>query len=490
MKNQLSRQPSHLLTRREMIRAGSLGLMGLSMVDVAQWRGQTAMAASDLPPKRSVIYIFLTGGPSQHDTFDMKPDGPSEYKGEFNPIATRTPGLQICEHLPRLAQRSHLWGLVRSLTHKESGHDKGTYVMLTGNTVVPASFRSSLPQSTDLPSIAAIAGSATRPSNKMPTSVILPEKIYHSNTGVYPGQFAGLLGSQHEPWLVECTDKPHAYHDYSGAFPKYLFNLHDGVASDRDNWKFEVPHLKLQEGIHENRFHSRLALLDTIDLQRKNLEQVANVANYNRIRENAVSLMADPKVRQAFNVRQADPKILERYGDNSFGWSLLMARRLVEAGVNMIQVNLGNFGSWDLHGNNFPLLKNFLFPPTDRAVSALLDDLHESGLLENTLVVMAGEFGRTPRIFNGAPSVYKLPGRDHWAPCQSVLFAGAGVEGGSVIGSSDRNGAYPASDPQTPENFAATIYHTLGIPRDANWYDRANRPYHIYQADPIPNLVS
>ena len=200
--------------------------------------------------------------------------------------------------------------------------------------------------------------------------------------------------------------------------------------------------------------------------------------------------MADPKVRQAFNVRQADPKVLERYGNNSFGWSLLMARRLVEQGVNMVQVNLGNFGSWDLHGNNFPLLKDFLFPPTDQAVSALLDDLHESGLLENTLVVMAGEFGRTPRIFNGAPNVYKLPGRDHWAPCQSVLFAGAGVEGGSIIGSSDRNGAYPTSDPQTPENFAATSYHALGIPRDANWYDRANRPYHIYQADPIANLVS
>ncbi|MDE0735438.1 MAG: DUF1501 domain-containing protein [Pirellulaceae bacterium] len=476
------------LNRREWIRAGSLGLLGISMADVAQWQ-QQATAADAVPRARNVIYIFLTGGPSQHDTFDMKPDGPADYKGEFNPIATNTPGLQICEHLPGLAQRSHLWGLVRSLTHKESGHDKGTYVMLTGQSTVPPSFRSSQPQSTDLPSIAAISGVATRPRGNMPTSVILPEKIYHSNTGVYPGQFAGLLGSQHEPWLVECTDKPHAYHDYSGAFPKYLFNLHDGVASDRDDWKFEVPHLKLQEGILENRFRGRLDLLDTIDVQRKNLERVSNVANYNRLRQSAVSLMTDPKVREAFNVRKANPRTLERYGDNSFGWSLLMARRLVAAGVNMVQVNLGNFGSWDLHGNNFPLLKNFLLPPTDQAVSALLDDLHESGLLENTLVVMAGEFGRSPRIFNGAPNVYKLPGRDHWAPCQSVLFAGAGIQGGTVIGSSDRNGAYPASDPQTPENFAATIYQALGIPRDANWYDLTNRPYHIYQADPIPNLL-
>jgi len=200
--------------------------------------------------------------------------------------------------------------------------------------------------------------------------------------------------------------------------------------------------------------------------------------------------MSDAQVRRAFDVRQAPAKTLERYGDNSFGWSLLMARRLVEAGVNMVQVNMGNFGSWDLHGNNFPLLKNFLFPPTDRAVSALLDDLEESGLLQDTLVVMAGEFGRTPRIYNVAPKIYKLPGRDHWAPCQSVFYAGGGVLGGQVIGASDRNGAYPTADPQTPENFAATIYHALGIPRDATWQDASGRPYHVYQASPIAGLMS
>jgi uncharacterized protein (DUF1501 family) len=155
----------------------------------------------------------------------------------------------------------------------------------------------------------------------------------------------------------------------------------------------------------------------------------------------------------------------------------------------MVQVNLGNFGSWDLHGNNFPLLKNFLFPPTDRALSALLDDLDASGLLSSTLVIVAGEFGRTPRIFNVAPNIYKLPGRDHWAPCQSILLAGGGVRGGTVIGSSDRNGAYPTSDPQTPENFAATIYQALGIPKGANWYDASNRPYHVYQAEPIKGLM-
>lgn len=475
-------------TRRNVLQAGALGLLGLSTANVSRMRAAAAESGVPLPKPKAVIYLFLTGGPSQHDTFDMKPDGPAEFKGEFKPIATRTPGLQICEHFPLLAERSDKWALVRSLTHKENGHDRGTYVMLTGNAVVPPTFRSSKPQSNDLPSIAAIAGFASRSRGSMPRSAILPERIYHSNTGVYPGQFAGMLGPRHEPCLLQCTDKPHAYHDYSGAFPKYLFNLHDGVASDKDDWTFAVPHLTLQEGMLHSRFRDRLSLLKSIDEQRIQLEQAAEVSDYDRVQQGAVSLMADPKVRAAFDVRNADAKTLERYGDNSFGWSLLMARRLIEIGVNMVQVNMGNFGSWDLHGNNFPLAKNFLFPPTDRAVSALLDDLDENGLLESTLIVMAGEFGRTPKIFNVAPKIYKFPGRDHWAPAQSILLAGAGIRGGTVVGSTDRDGAYVTSDPQTPENFAATIYDALGIPRDADWYDITKRPYHIYQADPIRGL--
>src|SRR5579859_7280969 len=193
-----------------------------------------------------------------------------------------------------------------------------------------------------------------------------------------------------------------------------------------------------------------------------------------------MSLMADAKVRRAIDVRQADPKTLARYGDNSFGWSLLMARRLVEAGVNMVQVNMGNFGSWDLHGNNFPCLKNYLFPPTDRAVAALIEDLDQTGLLDTTLVVMAGEFGRTPRISHIARDIYRTPGRDHWGPVQTAFFAGGGVHGGAVIGASDVNGAHPAADPQTPENFAATIYDALAIPHNAEWHDTTGRPYAVY----------
>jgi uncharacterized protein (DUF1501 family) len=484
------RSASPLPGRRAFLQAGTIGALGLSMTGVGRLLAGAAPSAGAAGPRpRAVIFLFLTGGPSQHDTFDMKPDGPAEYRGEFRPIATRTPGIRICEHLPLLAQRSRHWALVRSLSHKNNGHQEGTYLMLTGRSQLPSNFRASRPQAGDWPSIAAVAGAVTRRRGLWPGSAVLPEKITHSNQGVYPGQFAGMLGGKHEPWFIETTDKPHAYHSYSGAFPKYLFNLHKGQLSDRDDWRFEVANLTLPEGITGARQSRRMSLLDHVERQQRRLDAAAAVGGYDRVRQSAVSLLTSREVRQAFDVRKADARTLARYGDNSFGWSLLMARRLVEAGVNLVQVNMGNFGSWDLHGNNFICLKNWLFPPTDRAVSGLLDDLHESGLLDSTLVVMAGEFGRTPRISHIAPEIYKYPGRDHWAPLQSVLFAGGGVRGGTVIGASDRNGAYPISDPQAPENFAATIYHALGVPRTAEWHDATGRPYPVYQAEPIHGLL-
>jgi uncharacterized protein (DUF1501 family) len=213
-----------------------------------------------------------------------------------------------------------------------------------------------------------------------------------------------------------------------------------------------------------------------------------SAATFDRQRQRAISLLADKNVRRAFDVVNAAPEVLDRYGRNSFGWSLLMARRLVEAGVNLVQVNLGNNETWDTHGNAFPHLKNNLFPPTDQAVAALLDDLQGAGLLDSTLIVMAGEFGRTPKI-TSLPPEYKLPGRDHWGFCQTVLFAGGGVQGGNVIGASDRIGAYPTSNVQTPENMAATIYRALGIPETAMLPDELSRPHHVYHGEPIAGLM-
>ena len=478
---------SHVSTRCQLLQAGSISLLGLGMPGIAAMRATAAGPAA--PKPRSVIFIFLTGGASQHDTFDMKPEGPSQYRGEFSPIQTATPGIEICEHFPRLARQSDRWSLVRSLSHPDTGHQSGTYIMLTGRRD-KTPFRSSRPHGDDWPSIAAVAGAMTDARSNLANSIVLPEKVIHSQQGVFPGQFAGKLGSHHEPWFLNMTDKPHGYHAFSGAFPGYLYNLHRGNHSDRDDWRFEVPNISLPEGVFAPRFRRRVELLDIVEKQREQLEQSAASADYGRARQGVVSLLADPRVRDAFDVRRSDPKTLQRYGNNSFGWSLLMARRLVELGVNLVQVNLGNMGTWDLHGNAFPLAKNFLFPPTDLAISALFDDLSDSGLLENTMVVIAGEFGRTPRIFNGAPSVYKTVGRGHWGQCQTVMIGGGGVAGGRVIGSSDKSGAYPASDTQTPESFASTIYHALGIPHDAHWHDAADRPYPVYRAEPIDGLFA
>ena len=199
-----------------------------------------------------------------------------------------------------------------------------------------------------------------------------------------------------------------------------------------------------------------------------------------------MSLLTNPRVRRAFDLTKAPVKDLDRYGRNAFGWSLLMAARLVEAGVSLVQVNLGNDETWDTHGNAFPHLKDKLYPPADKAVCALLDDLVARGLLDSTLLVMAGEFGRTPKVTQ--EQAYKLPGRDHWGAVQSIWLAGGGVRGGRVVGSSDRNGAHPATDPQTPENFAATIYRALGIPPTGEWRDAQGRPHFVYHGDPIPGL--
>jgi len=228
-------------------------------------------------------------------------------------------------------------------------------------------------------------------------------------------------------------------------------------------------------------------LLSVVEQQQRSLGEFSGVANLNDYKNGALSLLASGKVRDAFDIEKEDPRLVDAYGRNLFGYSLMFAARLVELGVGMIQVNLGR-GGFDTHGNAFDHLKNLMLPPTDQALSALLDDLEQRGLLDDTLVVAAGEFGRTPRIFR-LPQFYELPGRDHWGAVQSVFFAGGGVRGGTVIGSSDASGGYPKEAKQTPENLAGTIYQTLGIPRDAVWKDAGDRPHHVYQAGPISGLT-
>lgn len=466
--------------RRQLVQAGAVGLLGLGMNHLAALR---AAAATDAEARaRACIYIFLSGGLAQHDSFDLKPEAPDDIRGEFRPIATATPGIEICEHLPMLAQRSGLWALCRSLTHRSNDHSAGHMIMLSGRSELPPGFDPGRPRPQDWPSIAAVAGAVTPPRNNLPPAVVLPERLIHYSGRVIPGQFAGLMGSQRDPWFIEASP----YHPQSyGAYPEYHFDHQERGAAD--NRVFQAPNLTLAEGLESGRFANRVGLLSEIERQRRALDRYAEQMDFDRFRQGAISLLLDPKVRWAFDVTRADDATQERYGRNSFGWSLLMARRLIEVGVNLVQVNLGNNETWDTHGEAFPHLKEKLLPPTDRAVSALLDDLQASGLLESTLIVMAGEFGRTPKISH-LPQYYKLPGRDHWGAVQTVFFAGGGVRGGTVVGSSDKIGAFPASQPQTPENLAATIYHSLGLPRTTAWFDDLERPHHIYHGEPISGL--
>ncbi len=375
------------VNRRCALQAGAVGLLGLGMNHLTALRGaaaasptagavvrQQSQTTATSATARSVIYIFLSGGLSQHDSFDLKPNAPDGVRGEFQPIATRTPGIQICEHLPMLAKRSHLWALVRSLTHPYNDHSQGHMVMLSGQTPLPPAFSGIMPKSTDWPSIAAVAGVATRPRNNLPPAVVLPERLIHRTGRVIPGQFAGMMGSQRDPWFVEaCRFNPQSY----GAYPEYGFHLERG-GENPQGYTFQAPNLALPEGLARDRLRQRLDLLArtwagssdcSIGWRRMNPSTAIGRTRFR--------CWPTRRCSQAFDVVHADAKVLDRYGRNSFGWSLLMARRLVEAGVNLVQVNLGNNETWDTHAAQFPVLRDFAFPPTDRALSALLDDLDD-----------------------------------------------------------------------------------------------------------------
>jgi hypothetical protein len=459
-------------SRRTSLQAGALGLMGLGMADVSAAR----VAENNIPvtPNKSVIFIFLNGGISHQDSFDLKPDAPEAVRGEFQPIATETPGISICEHLPRLARLTKHYTLVRSMTTDSSDHGAACHKLFTGRLdLPPAANLNQSPSPNEWPSLAAQMTFATRTKSGLPPAAVLPQPSINEANQVRPGQYAGKLGATYEAWHLPVA-APCALGN--GACP-HCFRF-EGTPFDHGSPTiFEIPMLTLPDG-GPKRLDRRIHLLGQIDDQLHRLEEGAESARLNRHRQQALSVLSDPRVRSAFEVEDADPGILAQYGKNKFGLSLLMARRLVEAGVNMVQVNLGKNSSWDTHRRNFPNLKSNLLPYFDQSLSALLIDLSDSGLLEHTLVVVSGEFGRTPKINRDG-------GRDHWGPVMTSLFAGGGVPGGRLIGATDATAAYPVSDPYTVEHLAATVLDTLDIPRHGLWMDVDGRPHELYRADPI-----
>ena len=433
------------LTRREALQVGYSGLLGLGLSSLLT---RQAAAGPVKPRAKSMILVFLTGAASHIDTFDPKPDAPPEIRGEFRPIATRTSGVVISEHLPRLAGLSDRYAIVRSMSHRENNHLVATHHVLTGHPQ-PGAFFDKVASRDDWPCYAGTLNYLRPRGDGVPSGVHLPTFLVEGPL-TWPGQHAGLLGPKHDPWQI--TQDPNA--------PGFRFNS-----------------LSLPEGFDVARLRDRQALLEQVDQQQTRLARAAEAQRLTDQQQAAFTILTSGKVAQAFEIEREPAAVRDRYGRHAFGQSLLLARLLVQAGVPVVQANMGRVQNWDTHGENFPRLKDRLLPPLDRGVAALLEDLQATGLLAETLVVMLGEFGRTPKI--GTEPRQKSPGRDHWAPCFFAVFAGAGVRGGQVIGRSDKIGAYPVTTPYSPDDLGATVYQALGVNPASELRDRQNRPVQL-----------
>jgi hypothetical protein len=477
-----SMSPHPRLPRRQFLRVGGLGLCGLGLADLL-WREAEAAAQFRAPRACSVIYLFQSGGPAQHETFDLKPDAPSAVRGEFSPIDTATPGMRICEHLPQLATRSDKFALLRSFSHASNDHSLGHHIMLTGYDSTPVGFDPNRPTHNDWPSMATVANYSLRDRpGEVPHSVVLPHLLVHRTGRTIPGQMSGRMDARFDPMLLAVApDCPGGY----GACPN-CFHFENLKFQHKGPSDFTAPGLDLPQDLTVPRVGSRATLLRVVEDLRRAIDRRAGEASLDRFRSQALSILTSERTARAFDIHREDPRILDCYGRHQFGRSLVLARRLVEAGVRMVQVNLGNNETWDTHQSAWPVLKDKLLPPLDQALSSLLDDLDARGLLSRTLIVMGGEFGRTPRI-STLPGA-KLAGRDHWGAVQSLFFAGGGVRGGNVVGASDKLGGYPRTQAYHPSDMAATIFDILGLGLNPGYRDRLGRPFAATNGTPISAL--
>lgn len=414
-----------------------------------------ARTLGDAQRAKSVLFIFLFGGPSQIDTFDLKPEAPADFRGEFRPIATNVPGIEICEHLPLLAQQTDKLAIVRTMTCNPTfgDHRLAVHGLLGGIDELPAG-ASLVASRRDWPAMPAAVEFVRGRSDGLPSAVVVPNELIDPGTGTYPGQNGGLLGPKYDPYRVN---------------------------QDPNDAKYRVdPSLQMPDGVSIDRLGSKRSLLETIDRQRAELAANAATGAYTSQQHEAFRVLTSGKLASALSLEGETTETRDRYGRHQFGQTLLLARRLLEADVSIIQANLSHHAFWDTHYNNFDGLRG-LMPPLDRAVSALLADLSSSGRLGETLVVMMGEFGRTPKLVppDGKIDHFKSPGRDHWTQCFWGAFAGAGVRGGQVIGKSDAVAAFPITTPYTHADVGATVYQALGIEGATEIRDIQGRPLQL-----------
>jgi hypothetical protein len=447
------------LTRRAALRVGGTGLFGLTFPQL--------LAASDRAKKakvKAIIFLHQWGGPGQHETFDPKPDAPDNVRGWFtNPISTAVPGVQICEKLPEIAKIQDQLCVIRCMAHsvRMNNHNSAGYYSLTG--VPPPTDDQRLRDSLDLfPAYGSIVSKLAPAKRGVATFVSYPHVI--ADGSITPGQHASFLGKAHNP----------------------LF-----VADDPNKDGFRLPELSLPEGISPKRLESRTDILKLIDEQSDLLEKSAVAKGVDESYQKAVALLTSPTFKTAFDLSTEKKETRERYGRTTYGQGCLLARRLVEAGAKFVNVyfarSIGGAGQgWDYHGfrgESVPNRLKELMPITDQTLSALVTDLKERGLLDSTLVVWAGEFGRTPKISSNG-------GRDHWPSCYSVALAGGGVKGGYVHGKSDKLGALPTEGKVTPEDLAATMFHALGLDPETEIRDAQNRPLPISRGQPVKELFA
>lgn len=447
--------------RRRLLSIGGAGLLGLTL---PRW-----LAAEQLrsPPARakSVIFLYQFGGPSHVDMFDMKPDAPEKIRGPHKPISSNVPGISVSEHLPRVAQVMDKVTLVRSMHHGMKNHNSASYYALTGHAPPVDDIR--LRDSLELfPAYGSVVDHLSPGGGGMPTFVAYPYVI--RDGAVTPGQHASFLGKKHDPFLV---------------------------TEDPNDKNFRLPELSLPGNLSLDRLENRRELQQLVDRQSRLLEDSAAAQGLDAYYDKALSMLNSPRVSQAFNLSAEPAKLRESYGRHPYGQSCLLARRLVEAGVKFVNVYFSNSiggqsttsGGWDTHGFNntrmFPIIEKYHLPITNQTLPTLLNDLDDRGLLDTTLVVWMGEFGRTPKINDNIS-------RDHWPQCYTALLAGGGVKRGFVYGASDKNGTFPARDPVRPDDLAATMFQLLGIDPQTEMRDRADRPLPIAAGSPVTGLLA
>ncbi len=450
------------LHRRQLLQAGGAGLFGLTLPKLLQ---AEAVSGPTDGKAKSVIFLFLFGGPSQLETFDMKPEAPDRIRGPFKPIACRTPGLQISEHLPQLAKISDRYCVVRSMTHDFNDHSGGGHFIQTGkrwHVPIGGGFN---PTPKDWPSMGSVVEYQTQQTpggleRDLPSYVVLPNSLGRlQEMGQYrrPGEHAGWLGQSYNP-LTTQVDKRNV-----GDNP-YWRDCSDEELS------FAIEGLATDASLHLDRIVRRRSLLEQFDDQRRISDASRQETVYDRFQQRALALVSSEKTRQTLDIRQESAALRDLYGRHLFGQSCLMARRFIEAGSRFVTVHYDCVDgySWDSHVHSTDV-KNHLLPTFDQGAAALITDLEQRGLLDETLVVAIGEMGRTP-LASGSW------GRSHWSTLFPALLAGGGIRGGTLYGGSDKDAAYPIDNPTSPGDLAATIYATLGLDYEMRVLDAQSRP--------------